>query len=252
MPLHGGAVIRGNIDTEYYILSKSILMSKHDKSIVAEPVDPDLLRRTEAAILDYMEKHEGKMPTQAQVNETVKTSFTRLGPAIRTVNARLVATQTKLANMPEIPDDLRQAHEQLLKDLWARTRELQNGEIVELRQVQAEKDRASKQAILELEEVIGIIEAALICETKRADAAEADCFELRRRLEEVTAEVTQANARLAERDFIMGMFTPKPTELADVDKTRKPTHRGREDSEFETGDLFGPKSDHDSEDDSRE
>ncbi len=213
-------------------------MSKHETSLIAEKVDPDLLRRTEAAILDFMDKNDGKMPTQQQVNGTVKTSYTRLGPAMRMVKARLDATQTKLANMPEIPDDLRQAHEQMLKELWARTRELQNGEIVELRQVQADKARGYQRDIAEAEEVIAIIEAAQKRETQRAAAAEAECAELRKRLDEVIADLTQANGRLAEREFIIEMIAQKQNDPAEAGKTGKSAPRYRADAEPETGHLF--------------
>ena len=210
-------------------------MSKHEKSFIPDTIDPDLLRRTESAILDYMEKHEGKMPTQHEVNETVKTSFTRLGPAIRAVKTRLFATQTKLANMPEIPEDLRQAHEQMLKELWARTRELQNGEIVELRQAQAEKDRTYQREVADLEQVISLIEGAQKRECERADAVEAECKKLREQLEEVTAELAQARGRLAERDFILRMLPSSPAEESN---SRKSTTRKGAPDESDTGDLF--------------
>ncbi|NDU99879.1 hypothetical protein [Pseudoroseicyclus tamaricis] len=216
-------------------------MSKHETTFnPADDIKPDLLRRTEAAILDFMSKNDGRMPTQHELNETVKTSFTRLGPAARAVKERLLATQTKLANMPEIPEDLRLLHEQMLKDLWARTRDLQNGEIVDLRRTQAAKDESHRQEVLEMQEVVAFLEAARDRETARADAAEAEGAELRDQLKATTTELAAADARLAERDAIFAMLAPKPKPEDKPDEeanTRKGARRSRLAEGPETGDL---------------
>lgn len=222
-------------------------MSKHEPTFNIEPkIDPDLLRRTETAILAMMAENGGRMPTQQAINERVKTSFTRLGPAVHAVKTRLLATQTKLANMPEIPDDLRLAHEQMLKDLWARTRDLQNGEIVDLRLAQAAKDESHRQDMVERQEVVALIERSRDEETARADAAEAECAELREQLKTATAELAAATARLAERDAIFAMLTlrdcPEPgkNETSSGAKQDKSARRPRKSDDPETGDLPVP------------
>ena len=105
------------------------------------------MRQIQTAVLAYMAENDGQMPTVAKVHETVKGSYRELTPAVRLVKERLLATQTRLANMPDIPDDLRLAHEQQLRDMWARTRDLQNGEIMDLRRAQAAKDDGHRHDI---------------------------------------------------------------------------------------------------------
>lgn len=214
-------------------------MSKHEKSFNEDPIDPDLLRRTETAILAYMAENDGKMPTQQKVNETVRTSYNRLGPAWRSVRDRLLATQTRLANMPEIPEDLRLLHVQMLKDLWARTRDLQNGEIVDLRRAQAAKDESHREDMTESQTIIALVETDRDQEKLRADAAEAECTELREVLKTATMELAAANARLAERDAIFAMLAlQRNTEVeADDAKPRKGAQTLPASDDPETGDL---------------
>ncbi|MGK7653819.1 hypothetical protein ACSQ76_15800 [Roseovarius sp. B08] len=222
-------------------------MSKHEKTFNPESViDPDLLRRTEAAILALTAENNGKMPTQQAINERVKTSFTRLGPAVNAVKARLLATQTKLANMPEIPEDLRLAHEQMLKDLWARTRDLQNGEIVDLRRAQAAKDESHRQDMSEQQDIIAMLENDRDNQAARAEAAEAACAELHEQLKAATTDLAAAHARLAERDEIFAMLTSRESaeaHIADatVDaETKKTSRRSRKTDDPETADLPVP------------
>lgn len=215
-------------------------MSKHETTFTPDGIKPELLRRTEAAVLAFMAKNDGRMPTQQQVNQTVCTSFTRLGPAMSVVKARLFATQTKLANMPEIPDDLRLAHEQMLKEMWARTRELQNGEIVDLRRAQAAKDDSNRNDLTEARDIIALVEKERDGEVARAQTAEAENAELRDRLKTALAEVAAAGARLAERDEIFAMLASRSDgpEAADGDpKAAKIARRGRKPDVPETGDL---------------
>lgn len=202
-------------------------MTKHEKSFApVSEIDPDLLRRTEAAVLAFMAENGGKMPTQQQVNAAVRTSFSRLGPAMRAVKERVLATQTKLANMPEIPDDLRLAHEQMLKDLWARTRELQNGEIVELRRAQAARNESHRQDAIEAQEIITLLEAERDREIARAEAAETACADLRERLDAALTELAAANARLAERDAIFSMLVARPGEATDGEEQARGSAKG--------------------------
>lgn len=215
-------------------------MSKHEKTFNTEAeIDPDLLRRTETAILALMAENDGKIPKYDVINEKVKTSFTRLGPAVRAVKTRLLATQTKLANMPEIPEDLRLLHDQMLKDLWARTRDLQNGEIVDLRRAQAAKDESHREDMVESQEIIALVETDRDQERARADAAEAECAELREQLKTATTELAAANARLAERDEILAMLASQRNteDEADDAKPRKGAQVPRALDSPETGDL---------------
>ena len=219
-------------------------MTMQDPALnTGKQIDPDLLRRTESAILAFMAEQDGRMPTVAQVNKEVRTSFTRLSPAVRQVKERLLATQTKLANMPEIPEDLRLAHEQLLKDMWAKARDLQNGEIVDLRRAQTAKDEAHRQALEEAQEVITIVEAARDREAARADAAEAERTDLGATVETLEKELAAANARLAERETILAMLGKSPSpdaagaESAKSQQGRKSSRRSPKTDEPETGEL---------------
>lgn len=222
-------------------------MSKHENAFTPDrDPDPDMVRRTETAILALMAENEGRFPTLQAVNEKVRTSYTRLGPAVRVVKDRLLATQTKLANMPEIPEDLRLAHEQMLKDLWAKTRDLQNGEIVDLRRAQAAKDESHRQDMSEQQDIIAILEKDRDAQAARAEAAEALCAEFRERLEVAITDLAAAHARLAERDDIFAMLVSRQsagTDVADssVDaEARKPSRRARKADAPETGNLPVP------------
>lgn len=193
-------------------------MSKHEKAFTSrDEVDPDLLRRTEAAFLKFMAENDGKMPTQQQINESIRTSFTRLGPVFRMVKERLLAMQTKLANMPEVPEDLRLAHEQMLHNMWARTRELQNSEIVDLRRAQTAKDDSHRREVAEMQEIIAQIEAERDGQEVRANVAEKEAAALRERLDTAVTELATATARLAERDAIFALLMPQRVDDAQSD-----------------------------------
>ena len=206
-------------------------MSKHDKTFATDAINPDLLRRTETAILDFMAHNEGTMPTQSQINEQVKTSYSRLGPAVRTVKARLLEAQTKLANTPDIPGDLLRMHHQMLKDLWARTRELQNGEIVDLRRAQAMKDDERHREMAESQQIIEMIEQEKDRQSARAEAAEADAVSLRELLQVARTELADAKSRLSEREAIFAMLAPRAgtepnvSEVSTPMKTSEPPRR---------------------------
>ncbi|MDD9746055.1 MAG: DNA-binding protein [Parvibaculaceae bacterium] len=222
-------------------------MSKHEKSFnPAAEIDPDLLRRTESAILALMAQNDGKMPTYNEINEKVQTSFTRLGPAARMVKSRLMAIETKLANMPEMPEELRLAHEQMLKDLWTRTRDLQNDEIVNLRRAQAAKDESHREEIREMQEVIETLEADRDTQAARAATAEAVCVELQARIEATTTDLAAAHARLAEREEIFVMLASRKSSEADKADfmgeaaAKKSSRRARKPDVPETGNLPVP------------
>jgi hypothetical protein len=203
-------------------------MTKHDPKLAPlNDIDADLLRRTETAILAFMAENDGQMPTQQKVNEAVGTSFNRLGPAVRTVKDRLMATQTQLANMPEIPDKLRLAHDQMLKDLWTKTRDLQNGEIVDLRRAQTAKDADYRRDRAETHEIITYLETRCDDETSRADVAEAALEEMRAEQVESAKSLATAQARLSERDSILEMLGAKVASLGEDDATKKPGSRAK-------------------------
>ena len=214
-------------------------MSKHEKSFHEEPIDPDLLRRTEVAILALMAENNGKIPKYDVINEKVKTSFTRLGPAVRAVKERLFAVQTKLANMPEIPEDLRLLHDQMLRALWTSTRDLQNGEIVDLRRAQAAKDESHREDMTQSQEIIALVEMSRDQETVRADAAEVELAELRQQLETTRLDLAAANARLAERDAIFAMLAARRDTSSEAEnvKSRRGAQTPRLSDGPETGDL---------------
>lgn len=224
-------------------------MTKHDKTLAKiDEVDPDLLRKTQTAVLAFLAENDGRMPTVQQVRETVKVSFTQLCPAVRLVKDRLLATQTRLANMPDIPEDLRLAHEQQLKDMWARTRELQNAEIMDLRRLQITKDDNHRKEIEEAQTIITIVEARCEQETKKANACARDNAELQKQLEAALMALASANARLDERNAILAMFARHtPVEVEEDDavgraSTGKPARRPRKVEDPETGDLPGINS----------
>ena len=214
-------------------------MSKHEKSFNEDPIDPDLLRRTEVAILALMAENNGRIPKYDVINEKVKTSFTRLGPAVRAVKDRLLAVQTKLANMPDIPEDLRLLHDQMLKDLWTRTRDLQNGEIVDLRRAQTAKDESHREDMTQSQEIIALVERSRDQETARADAAEVELAEVRQKLETARLDLAAANARLAEREAIVAMLAAQRNTGYEADnvKSRKGATAPRPSDGPETGDL---------------
>ncbi|MGB3626009.1 MAG: DNA-binding protein [Henriciella sp.] len=219
-------------------------MSKHEKKFEAEPgLDQDYLRRTETAILAFMAENEGKMPTLPQVHAEVKGSYTKLCPAVRAVKQRLLATETRLANTPEIPDELRLIHEQQLKEMWTKARALQNDEIVDLRRSQAAKDERHRNDMAEAQEVIAIVEAGRNGECKRADEAEATVIELQEKLNVAEKALAEANARLAERESLFAMLSSMQRPADDGQtgsKEAKPTRSARKSDEPETGDLPMP------------
>lgn len=219
-------------------------MTRHDKIAAPTPErDEDLLRRTEAAFLAFLAENDGKMPTQQHINAIVRTSFTRLGPAFRAVKERLLATQTRLSAMPEIPDELRLAHDQMLKELWARAKTVQDGEISDLRRAQAARDERNQDDLRQLHEIVAQIEAERDETEGRAAAAEKVVAELHERLDTALTELVAATARLAEREAIVALLLPgvamasaDPQEAAQP-KPVKTTRRAAQNEEPETLEL---------------
>lgn len=222
-------------------------MTKHQPNlIIDQAADPDLERRVEAAILEHMAQHDGVMPTINTLNLTIKTSNSRLCPAVRAVKTRLMAVKTKLASMPDIPDALTLAHEQTLKEIWAKAREYQNEEIVDLKRSQSARDALHRDEVSEMQDVIGLVEASEKAAIARAETAEAALVQMQKALAETEAALTATEARLSEQDKILALFAAKmaPEQSADAPKAsarkaRKSGPTAAKPAEPETFDLPG-------------
>ena len=192
-------------------------MSKHEPITpppAVEAPSPDLLRRVRDAYLAHRARHDGKNPTRAELNAVIHTSYTRLGPAARAVEAELDAIETKLSVMPEMPEELRLQHEQFLKDLWVRTREIGNSETTALRQVAEMREEKHRHELAETDRIIALIEAERDAERARAEAAEAALDELRATQSTTAADLLAAEARneaLREALALMGREAPRQT-----------------------------------------
>lgn len=218
-------------------------MSKHDSNPFDE-VDPDLLHRTEKAILALMDKNGGKMPVYNQVNDIVRTSMTKLAPAMRLAKDKILAIETRLANMPDMPDELRLAHDQALKDIWAKARDYQQAEIADLKRGQEMKDARYRDEQVEAQMMIAEIEAKMIAATSRAESSEKLADERLEELSTALASLASAQARLDERDAILDMIRGSSSDASDEEieatkSTRKKSSRVRKSDEPETGDLPG-------------
>jgi DNA repair exonuclease SbcCD ATPase subunit len=182
-------------------------MTKHDTQITpAKESDADFEARVESAILKLRAENDGKMPTNKELNELVRTSFRKLCPARRKVAERLLAVDTRLAQMPEIPEELRLANEEALKAMWAKTRELQNDEIVDLKRLMQARQEEHRNTTEDLEAIIASLEDNLEEAKAKASDDEKTIDELRAELEDVTGRLNDAEARLAERENLMHML----------------------------------------------
>lgn len=93
-------------------------MSKHDPKLAANAeTTADFEARVEAAFTEFIDKNNGKMPTNSQLNELVGTTMSRLCPLTRRLKEEHTARETKLSTMSEVPEELRAAHDRLLTDL---------------------------------------------------------------------------------------------------------------------------------------
>ena len=203
-------------------------MTKHDKAITADqPSDFDLERRVEAAILEHMAQHNGAMPTINALNVTIKTSNSRLCPAVRTVKTRLMAVQTKLSSMPDIPEVLTLAHKQSLKEMWAKAREYQNEEIVDLKRSQSARDAMYRDEVAEMQEVIVLVEASERAATAQAEAAVAALTATQKALDETQAAFAGAEARLSEQDKMLALFAARIAPEASDDTLKAPARKNK-------------------------
>ncbi|MBB5721166.1 hypothetical protein FHS72_000773 [Loktanella ponticola] len=181
----------------------------------------------EKAILAYMAAHDNQMPTIAELNRTIGTSNSRLCPAAKVVKTRLAAVQTKLASMPDIPEELSLSHEQALKAIWAKARSYQTAEIEDLKRSQAAKDEMYRNEIREMQEVIELVEAAEQKATQTAQET-ADALDASQKsLAETQAALIAAEARLAEQDKFVKLLAEKFSPEAADEKTEeaKPSSR---------------------------
>lgn len=196
-------------------------MTKHERDFKAlSEADQEMDNRVEEAVRRHMAEHDGKMPTQAKLNETIRTSFGRLGPSYRRVREKMESVATRLANMPEVPAELRTASEYALEEMWRMTRAIQNEEIMELRRSQEAKDARHQFDLDDLEGVVSGLEA----ENERLSdlVAERDAVvaEQQRVIEALQQEVKDLAARQSEREAILAL-------LASSTQEKKPSPKKR-------------------------
>ncbi len=68
-------------------------------------------QKVERAVVQFIEENNGKMPSVETVRALVGGGSNReLCPVVRDVKQKLMALQTKLATMPEIPEELTFSH----------------------------------------------------------------------------------------------------------------------------------------------
>lgn len=200
-------------------------MSKHEQNLTAAPsTDAELERSVERVIVAHMAQYDNKMPTINQINVEVGTSNTRLCPAVRAVKARLMAVQTKLASMPDIPEALSLAHEQVLKEMWAKAREYQNEEIVDLKRGQTARDAMYREEVSQMQEVIEAVEAAGRLAVVRAETAEKSLADAQAALADTQAALIAVEARCAEQERIFEVLALKLS-AATSDEPAKPQTR---------------------------
>jgi hypothetical protein len=203
-------------------------MSKHELNLTAAPsTDAELERCVEHVMVAYMAQNDGKMPTIQRINAEVRTSNSRLCPMVRAVKARLMATQTKLASMPNIPEELSLVHEQALKEMWAKAREFQNEEIVDLKRSQSAKDAMYREEVAEMQAVIEDIEATGKVAVLRAEAAEKDLADTQTALADTQAALIAVEARCTEQERIFEVLALNLPLAATEEPTKTPTRKLR-------------------------
>jgi hypothetical protein len=203
-------------------------MSKHELNLTAAPsTDAELARSVERVIVAHLARNDCKMPTINQINAEVRTSNTRLCPIVQAVKARLMATQTKLASMPDIPEDLSLSHEQALKDIWAKAREFQNEEIVDLKRSKSAKDAMYREEVAEMQEVIEVIETAEKTAVLRAEVAEKVLAGSQTVLADTQAALIAVKAHCAEQERIFEVLALNRPSAATEEPTKTPTRKAR-------------------------
>ena len=181
--------------------------------------DEEYAKRIEDAFLTHMAENDGDMPTVETVRKWAPSSNSRLCPAVRAVRSRLMAVQTKLNAMPDIPQELSLAHEQALKEVWARAREYQSAEISDLKRGQAAKDDLHRIEIDEMQKVVEIVEESEKATQHALEVVEASLLQVSEELVETAQKLAATHARLEERDAILEMLASK---LQSVDPETAP------------------------------
>jgi hypothetical protein len=222
-------------------------MSKHELNLTAAPsTDAEFERSVERVMVANMAKNNGRMPSIQQINAEVRTSNSRLCPMVRVVKARLMATQTKLASMPDIPEELSAAQDQILKEMWAKARGFQNEEIVDLKRSQSAKDAMYREEVAEMQEVIEVIETAEKTAVLRAEIAEKVLVDAQTALADTQAALIAVKARCAEQERIFEVLALNLPSAATEEPTKTPTRKTKKSNptaakpdEPETFDLPG-------------
>ncbi|WP_102227143.1 DNA-binding protein [Acidimangrovimonas sediminis] len=219
-------------------------MPKDEKNTPWNEKELKLDRRVEAMILAYQEAHDGAFPTQEEVKDELGGSFRELNPSVKRVRARLLTTQSLLATMPEMPDQLRQTGDQFMKEIWMVAREKADADLRDVRQAQAAKDEDHRRQLLETEEALFQIEEKLEAAVVRAEAGEERIKKLEAELAERTRELDALKARLEERSELFALLGRGKKEDGDVPeaedkaKGRGKAGRGSEKNDDpETADL---------------
>lgn len=204
--------------------------------LVGQQAKTELFQKVERFFVQYMEQNNDRMPSVAKVRDGIGGGSNRdLCPVVREVRHKLESLQTRLGAMSRIPEDLVRAHEQMLKEIWAKTCELQTVEIADLKRAQQARDALHDQEIQELYAIISTLELEGEVLLARAEAAEARLRADAQTLHAMTEALATAQARLAEREEIMAMLAAaKPA--AQEPATRKAGRAGR--SVVEEGDLL--------------
>jgi uncharacterized coiled-coil protein SlyX len=174
--------------------------------------DPEFVDRVEKFIIAHMAANDGSMPTRPQISKGVKASNTKVCPAARIAMDRILSIQTQLANMPEIPDELRAAHEHALKEIWAKAREFQQAEIVDLKRGQEAKDARHRREQEDLEQLVYSLEERAEQAERRAVHAEEIIAQQHEHITKLSEALAAAEARLEEREAILkilGQSLPK-------------------------------------------
>lgn len=200
-------------------------MSKPETKITpTRETEAEFEARVESDLLKLRHANGGRMPTNEELNTLVRTSMSRLCPVRRKIVDRQLALDTKLAHMPEIPEELRLANDEALKAMWAKTRDLQTEEIVDLKRGMRARDEENRRSIEDLESIITRLERERDEAREQAEETAALVAELTEDLAETRAGRSSAEARLAERDEMMklmrGVASPDPVGDEPADKKR--------------------------------
>ena len=168
---------------------------------------PGLSLKVERAVLQFMDQNNGKQPSVEIVRSMLGGGSNRdLCPVVKKVKQKLMALQTRLGTMPDIPEELVLAHSQALKEMWAKTREFQTVEITDLKRAQQARDAMHAEEVHELYAIIATLEVDGEALLARAEAVEGQLEAARNKLDAMKDALDAAQARLAERDEIMAML----------------------------------------------